>query len=230
MCGRKNLINSKESIINELMIDEWSIKNYNPSYNIAPTQYSPILIKNNGKRIAKLMKWGLVPTWSKSDSFASKMINARIESIKEKSSYKNLIFQSRCIIISNGYYEWRKKGEYKEPYYFYHKNSLLLFAGLWTSWEKSSKIINTYTIITTTAFSEIKHIHNRMPLIINPIDIDKWLRGNKKQLNLNYYLANHHNQKNLDYIQVSSFVNSVNNNSKKCISPFKKNLNIELFK
>ena len=168
------------------------------------------------------MKWGLIPAWSKSDSFASKMINARVESIKEKSSYKNLIFQNRCIIISNGYYEWRKKGEYKEPYYFYHKNSLLLFAGLWTSWKSLSKIINTYTIITTTACSEIKHIHNRMPLIINPIDIDKWLRENKKQFNLNYYLANHHNQKDLDYIQVSSFVNSVTNNSKRCISPFKK--------
>jgi len=230
MCGRKTLINSKESIINELMIDEWSIKNYNPSYNIAPTQYSPILIKNNGKRIAKLMKWGLVPSWSKSDSFASKMINARIENIKEKSSYKNLIFQNRCIIISNGYYEWKKKGEHKEPYYFYHKNNLLLFAGLWTSWKRLSKIINTYTIITTTAFSEIKHIHNRMPLIIDSINIDKWLVENENPFNIDCYLNNHQNRKNIEYLQVSSFVNSTKNNSKKCITPTKKELNMELFK
>ena len=230
MCGRRTLINSKESIVEELKIDEWSIKDYKPSYNIAPTHQSPVLITANGKRIATLMKWGLIPAWSKSDSFASKMINARSESITEKSSYKNLIFQNRCIIISNGYYEWSKKEENKEPYYFYNKNSLILFAGLWTSWKRSSKIINTYTIITATAYSEIKHIHNRMPLIIDPLNADEWLVGDSKKFNFNDYLKSHHNYKKLNYVQVSSFVNSVTNNSIKCISPFKKPLTIEIFK
>ena len=230
MCGRRTLINSKESIVEELKIDEWLIKDYKPSYNIAPTHQSPVLITTNGERIATLMKWGLIPAWSKSDSFASKMINARSESITEKSSYKNLIFQNRCIIISNGYYEWSKKEENKEPYYFYNKNSLILFAGLWTSWKRSSKIINTYTIITATAYSEIKHIHNRMPLIIDPLNADEWLVGDSKKFNFNDYLKSHHNYKKLNYVQVSSFVNSVTNNSIKCISPFKKPLTIEIFK
>ncbi|MFL2983331.1 MAG: SOS response-associated peptidase [Candidatus Neomarinimicrobiota bacterium] len=227
MCGRKTLIKSKESIVQELMLNEWSIKNYKPSYNIAPTHYSPVLLGNNERRIAKLMKWGLIPSWSKSDSFASKMINARSETIIEKYSYKNLISQNRCIIISNGYYEWKNN----KPYYFYHQNNnLLLLAGLWTSWKKSSKEIKTYTIITTTAHSNIKHIHSRMPLIIDTPNIDQWLNQNDKKFKLNHYLESHHNQENIDYIHVTSYVNQINNNSKKCLIPSKEEKTIELFK
>ena len=122
MCGRKTLTKDMQSIIEELAIEEWeNPDNYIPNYNIAPTQNSPILI-DNGKRIVKSMRWGLIPSWSKDDKFGARMINARIETLTEKPSYRNLISSNRCIVITDGYYEWKTNGAQKTPYYFKDPN------------------------------------------------------------------------------------------------------------
>ena len=91
MCGRKTLTRSKLDIIRELSINQWDdLIDYKPSYNIAPTHQHPIIIQEKEKRIIKQMKWGLIPSWSKDESFASNMINARQETLSEKSSFKDL--------------------------------------------------------------------------------------------------------------------------------------------
>ena len=230
MCGRKTLTKDKKAIIEELLIDEWQGDNYKPSFNIAPTQNSPVLISLESLRIIKSMKWGLIPSWSKDRSIGPKMINARSETILEKISYKNLVHTNRCIVISDGYYEWKRYGNIKKPFYIRHsENKLLLMAGLWTSWQSPSGLISTYTVITTTPQKNIEHIHNRMPVILEKGEIDNWIRsskGNKISTQLDYlrpFIGK------LIYHPVSNFVNSTGNNNIKCINPIGKTDELLLF-
>ena len=218
MCGRKTLTKDKKTIIEELLIDEWQDDNYEPSFNIAPTQNCPVLISMENSRIIKSMKWGLVPNWSKNKSIGSKMINARSETILEKVSFKNLVRTNRCVVISDGYYEWKRYGHGKKPFYIHHpEHKLLLMAGLWTTWGSSSNLISTYTVITTTPQKKIAHIHNRMPVILELSQIDNWLKpskGNKISAQLDClrpFIGK------LIYHPVSSFVNSPKNNERDCI-------------
>ena len=218
MCGRKTLTKDKKTIIEELLIDEWQDDNYEPSFNIAPTQNCPVLISMENSRIIKSMKWGLVPNWSKNKSIGSKMITARSETILEKVSFKNLVRTNRCVVISDGYYEWKRYGHGKKPFYIHHpEHKLLLMAGLWTTWGSSSNLISTYTVITTTPQKKIAHIHNRMPVILELSQIDNWLKpskGNKISAQLDClrpFIGK------LIYHPVSSFVNSPKNNGRDCI-------------
>ena len=228
MCGRKTLTKNKRAIIEELMIDDWQIEDYLPSYNIAPTQYSTVMIQTNGSNVAKSMRWGLIPSWSKDDSFGSKMINARLETLRGKPSFKDLIYQKRCIVPSDGYYEWKKNGTHKTAYFIYRKdNCLLLFAGLWTLWASSSGPVYSYTIITTKAQGDIAHIHERMPVILDKSRVDNWINIENKSFGIQEAISQ--TEKLLDHCEVSDFVNSPNNNSKKCITPFKEPVNLNLF-
>ena len=117
------------------------------------------------------MSWGLIPSWSKDKNFASKLINARVETIEEKPSFKNLVKKNRCIVIANGYYEWITTAEGKQPVYIYSKENVILMAGLWTSWGK----VNSFTIITKSSEGILKDIHHRMPLLINHSDVNTYL-------------------------------------------------------
>ena len=228
MCGRKALIKNEKAIIEELMVDEWQIEDHRPNYNIAPTQYSPILIQDKGNRIVKRMRWGLIPEWSKNDSFASKMINARIETITTKPSYRNLIYKNRCMIISDGYYEWKQNSDHKTPYFIRHDDgNLLLLAGLWTIWQSPSKPMLTYTIVTTEAQKDIAHIHRRMPLILDHSNMDEWINVENDDFNIKDHAIP--SKLNLDHYPVSSLVNSSSNNSKRCITPLKVSDDLNLF-
>ena len=228
MCGRKTLIKNKKAIIEELMIDDWQIEDYLPSYNIAPTQYSIVLIQDEGSNVAKSMRWGLIPSWSKNDSFSSKMINARFETLRVKPSFKDLIYQKRCIVPSDGYYEWKKNGPHKTAYFINRKdNGLLLFAGLWELWSSPSGPIYSYTIITTKAQQDIAHIHNRMPVILDKSKVDNWINIENKSFEIQEAISQ--TERSLDHYQVSNFVNSPNNNSKKCITPTKEPVDLNLF-
>ncbi|HJM33967.1 MAG TPA: SOS response-associated peptidase, partial [Candidatus Marinimicrobia bacterium] len=135
MCGRKTLTRDMQSIIEELAIGEWEDPdNYTPSYNIAPAQFSPILIQENDSRIVRSMKWGLIPSWSKDETVGAKLINARSETLLEKPSFQNLVPRNRCVVISDGYYEWQRRGSAtKQPVYIHHpRGRLLPMAGLWS--------------------------------------------------------------------------------------------------
>ena len=230
MCGRKTLTRDMQSIIEELAIDEWHDDNFHPSYNIAPTQFSPILKGENQFRIVKKMKWGLIPGWSKDESIGSRMINARSETLQEKPSFQNLVHHNRCVVIADGYFEWKRESDGNQPFYIFHpENKLLPMAGLWTSWKSSeSQIINSYTVITTSPQKGIAHIHNRMPVILNPMSIDEWIfcdvtSSNQAMANLAPYT------KSLSFHPVSSFVNSPKNNSIDCVRSIKDTATLDLF-
>ena len=227
MCGRKTLTKDIASIIEEMNIQEWEENNYKPSYNVAPTDFSPVVIQER-KKVVKMMKWGLIPAWSSNSRNGSKMINARLETLLEKPSFSNLVHKNRCVVLSDGYYEWTKQDN--QAYYITHKkNKILPLAGLWTEWEKSdSSTILSYTVITTTPIKDIAHIHNRMPMILDKKNVDKWIDCNNYSIEncLNDILLD---KSHLKFYPVSNIVNSIKNNSIECTKPKVQKKTMSLF-
>ena len=217
MCGRKTLTKGKIEIIQEMLVDDWN-DDWIPSHNIAPTQNTPILLFNE-KRFVKNMRWGLVPFWAKDLKMGSRLINARVETISEKPSFRNLLTSNRCVVITDGYYEWMQTGNGKIPYYIFHpQKNILPMAGLWDKWiDDNNKEYHTYTVITTEPAKPISHIHNRMPVILNDDGIDHWINSNTSAELAISYLTPFENE--LNFYPVSSFVNSPRNNSESCIQP-----------
>ncbi len=219
MCGRKTLTKGKLEIIKELLIDDWDDDaEYHLNYNIAPTDFNPVVILQNNKRKAKMMHWGLIPSWAKDDKFAARMINARAETLREKPAFRNLINTNRCIVISDGFYEWRKGTKGKQPYYIKHPDHALMpLAGLWSFWKNpSGNPLFTYTIITTHANRQISFLHDRMPVILHKEDIDQWLSSKYNKTEEALMLLRPF-EKPLDIYPVSRRVNSVKHNDKNCI-------------
>jgi len=230
MCGRNTLIKNIKILSEEFHIDLSDIEDFNPSYNIAPTHKAPILLKNNKERIVKNMRWGLIPSWAKDLSIGSNMINARSESLLDKTSYQNLINQNRCIIFSDGYYEWKNTNGNKQPYYITSPDKkTLAMAGLWTEWQSNNnEIIYSFTIITTKAQSNLSMIHNRMPVILEENNIEKWISCKENSVSSAQKLLLVTNI-DLDHYRVSSFVNSVKNNTQKCIEKIIPSETINIF-
>ena len=151
-----------------------------PRYNVAPTQSNPIVLVNNeNKRIMTPMRWGLIPSWAKEEAIGNKMINARIETVTQKPSFKTAFMKRRCLVPADGYYEWRKSGApgKKSPFRIVLKSKeLFAFAGLWDVWKnEEGETIQSYTIITTEADDLVSKIHPRMPVILRPENEDKWI-------------------------------------------------------
>ena len=218
------------SIIEDLAIDEWeNSEDYFPSYNITPGQRSPILIKE-GQRTVKLMKWGLVPSWSKDESIGYKMINARSETLTEKPAYQGLISKHRCVVITDGYYEWKREGKRKIPYYICSEDrGLLPMAGLWSSRTgPEGDTQYTYTIITTEARTSIRTVHHRMPVILNKDAFPHWLDVNNISVTDALPVLLPYNG-DLSIQQVSTRVNSPSYNSPDCLRPVNNSETLDLF-
>ncbi|KAJ0246363.1 Embryonic stem cell-specific 5-hydroxymethylcytosine-binding protein [Hirschfeldia incana] len=154
---------------------------YRPSYNVAPGSYMPVLRRDNDTGVAvHCMKWGLVPGFTKKtdkpDFF--KMFNARSESVAEKASFRRLLPKNRCLVAVDGFYEWKKEGSKKQPYYIHFKDERpLVFAALFDSWQSSAgETLYTFTILTTASSSALDWLHDRMPVILGDKDsVDTWL-------------------------------------------------------
>jgi len=213
MCGRYTFFNNIDSLQHSLNIDviDSNIINHQASYNISPTQNAPVVFEENNKRILKNMRWGLIPSWAKDNSFASKLINARSETIADKPSFKNLITTNRCVVLANGYYEWVNVDNKKHPYFIYsEENTMISMAGLWTKWRD----VVSFTIITKQSDISISHLHHRMPLILQEEKIDSYL---DKRNTFDDFVK--FDDMKLKYHQVSNLVNSPKNNNASCINP-----------
>ena len=217
MCGRFTLTSTKRDLTDNLGIESLHFDfNWQPNYNVAPTQEIPVLIYQN-RRVIRGMFWGLIPYWSNNMKIGNRMINAREETLTEKPAYASLVRSQRCIVIANGYYEWMQTRHGKKPYYIHDsKNDILLFAGLWDRWKNVKKQYRmTCTIITTEASEQLKHIHSRMPLILEKERINEWINCNNSENTILQLLQT--NTVALNYHPISTFVNNSSNNSKKCI-------------
>jgi putative SOS response-associated peptidase YedK len=176
MCGRFVLIADLSNIAECFDIGD-SLPDCNTGWNIAPGQQISAVIRQKGQNIIESFLWGLIPSWAKDPSIGNKLINARAESIHERPSFRDAFKKKRCLIIVDGFYEWKKEGKRKIPLYFYLKSGKPFgLAGLHESWmSPDRKQINTCTIITTQANSLISPIHDRMPVIIPKAQEKIWL-------------------------------------------------------
>ena len=211
MCGRyvnKNSFEDIEKLFQADLIQSPSMS-IQPSYNICPTQYSPVVVSAGEKHYMENMHWGLIPSWSKDSKFATNLINARIETIKDKPSFKGLINTSRCIVIASGYYEWVQTDSGKQPYYIQGEDNVLPIAGLWNRWNDTK----TFTIITKSANSNISNIHHRMPLIIEKNLIESFLNHSIK-----FDISYKKQDISLKSYKVSKLVNKPVRNDISCIT------------
>lgn len=176
MCGRFNLYSSIEILFDQFDLINWEILESSPRYNIAPSQEVFAVIKGEEGNRGGYLRWGLVPSWANDPKIGYKMINARAETINEKPSFKKLLARRRCLILADGFYEWKKEGNRKYPYHIRLKNGLpFAFAGLWDRWNQNGKTIQSCTIITTEANELMVDIHERMPVILTKEAEKTWL-------------------------------------------------------
>jgi putative SOS response-associated peptidase YedK len=177
MCGRFTLtVNPANS--QDTFSDYNFPAMFAPRFNIAPTQ--PILaIPNDDKFTADFFIWGLIPMWAKDPEIGNRLINARGETLAEKPSFRGSYRHKRCLILADGFYEWKSFGsrKTKTPYYIHMQaHKPFAMAGLWDHWESpDGSSIKSCTIITTTPNELMGAIHDRMPVILHPRDYAKWL-------------------------------------------------------
>lgn len=153
-----------------------AVPDLEPRFNLAPSQDAPIVrLNTDGERELAMLRWGLVPSWSKDPKPSYSTINARAETVAEKPTYRSAFKSRRCLVPADGFYEWQKVGSRKQPWRITMKDDgLFAFAGLWERWERDG-VIESFTIIVTEANDLMKPIHDRMPVILDPADYDEWL-------------------------------------------------------
>jgi putative SOS response-associated peptidase YedK len=152
-----------------------------PRYNIAPTQFIAAIREDEDRtRELVMLRWGLVPFWAKDPAIGNRMINARAETVAEKPSYRAAFRHRRCIVLADGFYEWRKEGDAKTPYFIsLASGEPFGLAGLWENWKDkdSDASLQTTTLITTAANEFMTPLHHRMPVIVHPDSANDWLSG-----------------------------------------------------
>lgn len=193
--------------------------NLEERYNVAPGQRVAAVRRDNISDNINLdfLKWGLVPSWSKDPKIGNKMINARAETISEKPSYREAFKKRRCIIPTNGYYEWKKSSSGNQPYFIKRKDDeIFAMAGLWEVWKNpNGEILETCTIITTEANEKLSEIHHRMPVIVSVDNYKLWLED--KVLNEDW--LNQFDFNLLTLYKIGPYVNSPTNEGPECIRP-----------
>ncbi len=224
MCGRFALMSPTEEVAAVLNVDNTAVAAIPPSvprYNIAPTQ--PVLaafLDEHGQRSLTFFRWGLIPSWSKDMAIGARMINARSETVAEKPSFRNAFKRRRCLIPADGFYEWQKLHDRKQPMYIHATEGRpFAFAGLWEMWQDPEGTrLQTCTILTTSPNELMAPIHNRMPVIIEPEDFGLWLEPGPNPDQALHLLRPFPADKMAAY-PVSTAVNNPRNDTAECIQP-----------
>jgi putative SOS response-associated peptidase YedK len=184
MCGRFAFYSPSEAAV-ALFGVSTSIA-VEPRYNIAPTQYiAAVRNDENKERELVMLRWGLVPFWAKEASIGNRMINARAETVAEKPAYRAAYRHRRCVVLADGFYEWRREGDSKTPYFIsLASGEPFVLAGLWENWndKESGDSIQTTTLITTAANEFMAPLHHRMPVILESNSSGEWLAGSNDLL------------------------------------------------
>ena len=222
MCGRFTLATDPMNFIGFLLEYDTSDA-FTPRYNIAPTQQVTV-VPNNGTERIEFFRWGLIPPWAKDPKIGNRMINARAETLSEKPSFRNAYRRRRCLVLADGYYEWRKElgGEAKTPFYIRMASEKpFAFAGLWEAWRPQGEVepVLSCSIITCPANEMLQPIHHRMPVILGHEAYDLWLDPVEcPPATLNHLLTPYPPEE-LEAFAVSRLVNQPKNDSPECILP-----------
>ena len=225
MCGRFALLTEPSNIYKLFKVEppDEGIE-FSANFNVAPTTQIPIAITSqHGPRLISA-RWGLIPHWAKDPKISYKLINARSESVFEKPSFRGVISKRRCLIPTDGFYEWLKEGRgksaTKRPHFIHHKDhSPLVMAGLWTTWKNDEgEVVPSFSILTCEPNPLVAKIHGRMPVILPPSDFEQWIDPELSRDGIESMLRPYP-QGSMDTYEVSSYVGSVHNKGPKCMAP-----------
>ena len=248
MCGRYASARKRQDLLEEFRIDRDRVSSdLEPDYNVAPTKpvYAvltrsrrepgegggPEAVADDVARELRVVRWGLVPFWAKDPSIGSRMINARVETVDAKPAFRRAFAKRRCLLPADGFYEWLKVQDQgkvrKQPYYIHRADDgVLAFAGLYELWRDKSvpedhprAWLWTSVIITTRAEDEVGHIHERMPMVIDPARWDDWLDPASNEASHLHALLAPASASGLATYPVGTDVNYVRNNGPALIKP-----------
>lgn len=221
MCGRFTLTATPDQL--QQAFPQYTVPpQMSPHFNIAPSQ--PIaVVPNDGLNKVDFFVWGLIPSWSKDPKFGSKLINARSETLAEKASFRAAYKRRRCLVLTDGFFEWVKMpGEkVKTPHYIaLHDHQPFAFAGLWEQWfSPDGSEIKSATIITTAPNEMMAKLHNRMPVILHPDDYERWIDPAERTKNHLQDLLKPYPASEMLHYPVSWIVNSPANDLPDTIVP-----------
>ena len=216
MCGRFVGYRNLEELMGHFPIDVADAQ-VTPNYNVAPTQEILAIVRYEEQNHLEYLKWGLVPFWAKDKTIGNRLINARSETAATKPSFRNAFKKGRCLILADGFYEWKGEKGQKQPMLLtLPDGNPFAFAGLWEIWDNKDKEQTPYrscTILTRAASESVIPIHNRMPVILKPEAFDTWLDPDNRDINSLLEIIQRQIYTELINIPVSKQVNSVRNNS-----------------
>jgi putative SOS response-associated peptidase YedK len=219
MCGRYRLSRRKQLVEAYFDSAPWE-EDWSPRYNIAPTQPVPVIRQNPKEPVRELssMRWGLIPSWSKDQSAAAKMINARSETASTKPAFRDALKFRRCLIPADGFYEWQRTAKFKQPYCFeVNDGELFAFAGLWDRWkDRSGKTVETCSILTTIPNAVTSAVHDRMPVILDPDGYDLWLDPEMRDVTAASELLKPFDARTMRCYPVSTRINHVAHDDEEC--------------
>jgi len=223
MCGRYTLTLSLEALQKTFPNVKFHIE-HTPRFNIAPTQMIPAIREDiEGNLRADLLKWGLIPSWSKDESIGFRLINARAETLSEKPAFRKALISRRCLIPADGFFEWVNVEDSKNklPIYFLLKSkAVFAFAGLWETWKSPQNVeINSATIITTEPNAIVGQFHSRMPVILPTEAYMNWLTSRPISPNELQLLLKPYPDVEMDCYPVSPLANNAKYDNPELITP-----------
>lgn len=219
MCGRFTLTATAEMVADELDLDE--VPELAPRYNIAPTQSVPIVRARPDGLSLSLYTWGLVPSWARDPKISASLINARAETAAEKPAFRSAFKSRRCLVVADGFFEWRKEGKHRQPLWFRLRDgAIFTFAGLYEHWTGSDgRVIDSCTILTTEANALVRPVHERMPVILERLERSLWLSGDAANKDDLLPLLRPLEASRMIATPVDPRVNNARNDDPGCIAP-----------
>lgn len=214
MCGRITLTAKPSELLEAFPVDE--VPAMDPHWNLAPTQDLAVITNREPRRV-QLFRWGLLPFWAKSLKEGARMINARSDSVAEKPAFKKAFARKRCLILADGFYEWKALDKKrKQPYFIGLKGRKpFAFAGLWESWRppEGDEPVHTCSVITTDANAVLARLHDRMPVILPPSTWERWLDREEERPEVLLPLLKPYDPDEMESFPVSTLVNSPANDT-----------------
>lgn len=219
MCGRVTIQTPALALAREFALTGIRTALERPRYNLAPTQLMPVVI-NDGERQLDAYRWGLLPSWAKDAALGSKLINARAETVAEKPSFRSAFKRRRCLVLVDGWFEWKQTTKPKTPYLFRRTDGHpLAFAGLWEEWTDpaTGEAVRTCSVITTGPNRVMAPIHDRMPVILAPEAREVWLRPEPQEASVLQPLLVPNEDEPLEVWEVGRVVNAPVNDVPACL-------------
>jgi putative SOS response-associated peptidase YedK len=217
MCGRITLRTKMNLLLSQFAAEMAEAPDWPARFNVAPTQ--DVLVLRHPREVVK-EHWGLIPSWAKDKKISYSTINARADSVATKPAFRSAFKKRRCLVLADGYFEWKKEGKAKLPYlYEVDGGKPFAFAGLWEWWREpgtEGEGIESCTIITTEANALASEIHDRMPVILDAADYDRWLDPGLENPG---DLLKQFPSERMCVRPVNTFVNNARNQGEQCVGP-----------